>query len=420
MLFVAVLLPILFLSCSGGQEGYGVILLSPNSQAVKTGEMVTIEESSSIDETYTISLPDRDEKVEIEMWRIKFFEEKKKARSYAESYEQYIPIFAENARDGLAIREKPDATSQRVYKMRGGQTIKVLNREDEKSTVGSYEGYWYRVLTKDGVSGYCFDQYLDVYNTRTETKEEDKPDLSKIREVLSRTYRPVDFERMMENETIKLEKFSSRYGFFSNPEEKTFTIRTFDYSHTFEYEEIKKQSERSYIFSGAEVELRIDDEKHITLIYTKEDNNYAPGFVLIDNLSEIRKKEKERRSKLLSALVEAGPSFSSSAYGTLTFEKEGSFEWSRFERLVPRIIPSKDLSGGELRFDRFVGSEVGPSYSGVLSFLFEGLGEKELVFLYTLEGDKLTLEYVSPKNRANKVVLKRNASPLIMVFFSES
>ncbi len=407
-------------SCGFGPIGYGVMLLSPNGDVVTTGAVVEVEEKSSLNETYTIAASDGSELVEIDMWRVAFFDKREKAEDYAEAYEEYVDIYAKNTRDGLAVREKPDVSSPRVYKMRKGQEVKILDREEEQVTVGSQSGYWYEVLTKDGAQGYCFDPYLKIYDIDAAPVEDEAPDLSRVREVLERTYRPVDFELMQEKGHIKLDKFSEDYGFFPYPEEKRLEVKTFDYSHSFEYEEIEKQSERSYLFSGSGVELRIDDEKHITLIYTKEDRNYSPGFVLVENIEEIREKEMERRRGLLEELVERGPSYHSSAYGTIRFSENGSFTWERFERLVPRIIPQSSRGRGDIRFDHFVGSEVGGAYKGAFSLDFTGTDGKPPVFLYALDGGKLTLEYVSERNIENRVVLQRNASPLIMAFFSQS
>lgn len=420
MLFT--LFSVFFTGCGGGPEGYGVVLLSPNNQSIKTGALIAVEESSSLQETYTVSPLEEEGSIQIDQWRVEFFEDREEALSFAKRYEDYITIYAENMRDGLAVREKPSVSSERLYRMKKGLEIKILERVNGEVTVGSNTDYWFHILTKDGVSGYTFGHYLNIYDSEAEQEEVEGPDLSRIKEVLSRTYRPVEFEEMQDKGHINLEKFSERYGFLPDPEEKRFTVRTFDYTHSFDYEEIEKIDEGSYVLAAADtdIELKIEDDDKISLSYRKDDRNYSPEFFLIEDLDTIREEERERRESLLEEIVESGPSYHSSAYGTLYFEEDGSFRWKGFERLVPRILPSAENTEGRLKFDRFIESDVGGSYKGACSFLFDNSQGDPPVFLYNLEEGKLTLEYVSSDNLEDKVVQRRNASPIIMVFFSQS
>ncbi len=410
----------LLFGCSIGPEGYGVLLLSPNEAVIETGSLLTIEKSSSLHETSTVTADEGSEKIEIDRWRIEFFDRKEKAEEFYKAYAEYRTVFAENLKDGLAVRKEAEVSSQRVYKLREGQELKVLGRSGEEVSVGANNGYWYRVLTRDGVQGYCFDHYLDLFDAQAAPSEDEGPDLSKVRRVLSRIYRPIDYEMMREQGHIKLEKFTSQYGFFPDPEENQLRVETFDFSHEFSYKELQKQNERSYLFTGAGLELRIEDDTHITLIYTKDDVNYAPGFVIVENIDEIRQEERKRRKELLDRLVQSGPVFSSNAYGELSFSESGNFRWERFDRLVPRIIPSSDYREGTVFFDHFLGEETAGGYDGALRLDFTAPQGPGIVFLYRLEGEKLSFEYVSEKDIEDKVVLQRNASPLIVVFFSET
>ncbi|MFO7848688.1 MAG: SH3 domain-containing protein [Spirochaetia bacterium] len=414
------LLPVLFTGCGGSPEGYGVVLLSPNDQSIETGTLVAVEERSSLRETFTISPLEEKESIQVDQWRVEFFEEKEEARTFADSYSEYIPIFAENLRDGLAVRENPSTSSERIYRMKKGLEIKILKKMDKEETVGSNTDYWYRILTKDGVTGYSFGHYLNVYNVDAAPVEEEGPDLSRVKEVLTQTYRPEDLEEMKEKGHINLEKFSRDYGFFPDPEEKSFKIKTFDYTHSFDYDEIEKIDDESYVFLGPDVELKIEDEDEITLNYRRKDENYSPEFILIEDIDSIRKEERERREDRLEEIVESGPSYHSSAYGTLFFSKDGTFRWEDFDRLVPRILSSSENTEGELKFDHFIEPEVEGSYDGACTFLFNDSSGDPPVFLYSLEEGKLTLEYVSSDNIEKKVVKERNASPIIMAFFSQS
>src|SRR6056297_2740232 len=109
---------LLLSTCTGGTIGYGVVLLSPDTNAIETGALVEIKEKSDINDTYTVGYPDSQETYEIDKWRVDAFEERSTAASRAEEYEQVKNLFARNLRDGLAIREQPDISAHRVYKLR--------------------------------------------------------------------------------------------------------------------------------------------------------------------------------------------------------------------------------------------------------------------------------------------------------------
>ena len=123
---LAGLLISLLSACSGGGIGYGVVLLSPDSNALMTGSFVTVKEKSDINNTYKIEQPGSQQIFEIDTWRVEVHEKESEARARADAYNEYETLFARNLRDGLAIREEPSINSNRVYKLRKGQEIKII------------------------------------------------------------------------------------------------------------------------------------------------------------------------------------------------------------------------------------------------------------------------------------------------------
>jgi len=412
----------LLAACSGGGIGYGVVLLSPDSNALMTGSFVTVKEKSEINNTYKIEQPGSQQIYEIDTWRVEVFEKESEARARAEAYDKYENLFARNLRDGLAVREEPTINSNRVYKLRKGQVIKIIEKTDVQEKIGGHDGVWYRVLTKDGVQGYVFDYYLKIFDSTAEPEETEGPDLSPIRTMLERTYRPDIYKSMREKQQIKLDRFTDEYGLFSDLENKTITIRFYNKVYNFEYEEILRISEKRYAFPPADLELIIRSDDEIQAVFSQEDKTYDPTFVYFGNekIQEIRTQERERRSKLFKGLIENGPLFTSNAYGEFEFSEEQHFTWSNLDRLVPTIIPDTLYKEGRISFDHFLNSDLKPEYTGVLAFHFTQNPSSPVLFLYSLDGRSLKLEYVSQRNVDERVVQQRSSSRLIMAFFGET
>ena len=417
----ALFLSVFLLSCGGGAIGYGVVLISPDTRVLPTGSVVEVLEESGIQKTYIVVSIDSSERLEIDKWRIQIFEEMTGAVSLAESYKEYINLYARNIRDGLAIREKPDINSNRVYKMRIDQEVKILQKNENIEQIGSHEGYWYKVITLDGVEGYCFDYYLDIYDITAAVAEDLGPDISRLTAAFEKVYRPEVFQSMMDSRQIFLDKFSKEYGLFSDPEKKIIRVQLFDKSYEFEYSTVKQTGESRYLLLPSELEVIIKSENTIQLVFTLDDITYDPVFIYIEEelIDDIRTGELERRSELFSSLIENGPLYTSSAYGSIRFMENNTFSWERLGRLVPAIIPDDDYSEGKITFDHFAVPNIEGNYDGVLAFRFRQNPDRPILLLFSLENRSLKLEYVPNRNADNGVIMERSSSPLIMAFFGQ-
>jgi len=413
---------LLFSSCSGGAIGYGVVLLSPDTNAIKTGALVEIKEESDINDTYTIGYPDSQETYEIDRWRVEAFEERSAAASRAEEYEQFKNLFARNLRDGLAIREQPDISANRAYKLRKDQELKIIERTDKQEQIGGHEGTWYQVMTKDGTQGYSFDYYLNVFDITAKPEEQQGPDLTLLRKTLQKSFYPESFKEMQEKQHIDLERFSTEYGLFNDMDNQSIAIRLYNMTYSFEYDEIKRINEKRYSFIPSELEIIVRSEDSVQAIFSKEDKTYDPTFIHMTNeeIAEIREMEQERRAALYDELVNSGPLFNSNAYGEIEFMEDRQFVWRRLERLVPSIVPYSSYRDGVVSMDYFLSEDLRSDYTGVLAFEFDQDPLTPIFFLYTLEENALRLEYIPKRNIEEKVVQQRSSSRLIMAFFGQS
>ncbi|HDQ13825.1 MAG TPA: hypothetical protein ENN41_03310 [Sediminispirochaeta sp.] len=414
---ISVLTLSLFFSCGQSSGGYGVVLLSPDQNSLPNTTVVEITDRSDLRESYTVTPVDGDGRYEIDTWRIEFFKKRSEARQRAEEYGEYLNIWARNLRDGLAIRESPDSSAKRVYRMRPGQEIKILElvKEDE---ISGQPGNWYRVLTKDGTEGYSFDYYLQIFDITAKPEEQEGPDLSEIKEALQRDYRPESFEEMVENERIRLDRFSTDYGFFPDLEKQEIEIRMHDRRFTFQYDSIKRTRDSRYLFMPDELEVVLRGKDKIQTIFTDEDQQRDYSFIYIEDeeIEDIRQGETERREALFQDLLEKGPRYTGSAYGSISFQEDNKFLWQDFQRLVPTVIPNPNYREGRVSFDHFLAPSLKEDYQGVLALRYSLAPNEPILFLYSLENERLRLEYVPPQNVDERVVTERSGTPLIMAF----
>jgi len=407
------------LSCGKGSIGYGVVLISPEPRSLQTGVLVEVLDQSAINETYSVALIGEKQQYEIDQWRIELFETRESAEAWAEGYAESVNLYARNLRDGLAIRENPDISSNRVYKMRADQEVKILEKSAVSETIGDHEGHWYKVITMDGVQGYCFDYYLKIYDVTAEVRQDEGLDLTQLNEALSRVYRPEVFRSMMDSGQIFLDRFTSDFGLFADPEARIINIYLFEKSYTFEYSEVKQSGESRYILLPADAEIILKSEDTVQMVFTEDDITYDPVFVFLEDetIQEIRESEVERRENLFTRLVENGPAYNSTAYGRINFTEGNLFTWEQLDRLVPSIIPNPEYSRGTVSFDYFISPEIESGYDGALAFRFEQAPSEPLVLLYDLENSSIRLEYVPERLIEKRIVGQRSTSPLIMAFF---
>jgi hypothetical protein len=310
-----------------------------------------------------------------------------------------------------------------VYKLRKGQKIKILEKA-KADTIGSHEGHWYRVLTLDGVAGYCFDHYLDIYDATAEETETENPALARLREELSKSYRPADFRDMSESGRIRFDRFDPQYGLSVDFEARTIRVNMYTYTHTFDFEAVEQTGENSFFFAGAGVKLTLKAEETLQLVYTRDNKNYSPSFVRMgeEEIRSLIEEERKRREQAYEDLRSAGPRYSSSAYGQLSFtgEEEFTFSWKDYGRLVPRVIPSGTSGSGTVRFGYFLSDSLKQEYEGVIALDFRELSAEPLLFMYSLEDGQMKLEHVTREKVDDGLVQERSSYPLIMAFFTQT
>jgi hypothetical protein len=66
-----------------------------------------------------------------------------------------------------AMRIDPMIFSGIVSELDKGASVQVLERSKEKSWVGKSNGYWYKIKTKEGLTGWVFAQNISIYSSKS-------------------------------------------------------------------------------------------------------------------------------------------------------------------------------------------------------------------------------------------------------------
>jgi Bacterial SH3 domain len=407
-----------FLSCSPKTLGYGTILWSDKENSLSTGQNITVISESELANVFLINDNSGNEPVQIDRWRVAFFEDLGEAEKYSESILEFKDIFARNLKDGLLIRKEPDINSERAYKLRENQVLKVYGRTAEIAIIGQYEGYWYQVITEEGVTGFCFDHYLYIYDNSISPEEKENPADILLNTAFTKIYHPSTFIDMIKSSAIDLKAFNPNIGLFPDPENKTLKIETNSYNINYSWDFPVLVDKRSFALGDDGIIVHVLSETKLQVNYYYEDQKVITNYLVIENIEDIILQESERREALYNTIIETGTSFSSNAYGSITMQPDGSFSWANYDRLVPQIIPAGSEGTGRIRFNKFISNNLKDEYTGIISFNFK-YGERFIPvdFLYTLDENKLRLTYV-PENDIDSLnkVSKKSISPVVIAF----
>ncbi|MDR2392935.1 MAG: SH3 domain-containing protein [Treponema sp.] len=428
---------VLFGSCTNRMVGWGLLLWSLEEPAVPSGTVLPVYSESKLDrvwevgipEVYRSAFPNAAHSVKVPFAKLEFIKSKGAAQKQAAAFAQLARIYGETLQDGLPIRETPDNSAKRVYRLRQGEVIKILSLVEGApaiSTTGdSLPGEWYQVLTEDGNRGYCFSYRLRLFEHAggplqlvRETTEATDPDLENI---VSQTWWPESYGTMIALNKIDLEELSRQWRFVPVQDRGIAHIYLPTIDKTFSYTQIRAEGDRSWRFEGAPLQMRLRSDTTLEVQFTE--NGSALQTLLFvalpEDVEDIIRKETARRDQLFRKIYTLGPVFRSDNYGILSFASEGRFSWSGYERLIPWVIPPTAQGSGTLSMGLFLTPELGNAYDGAFTLYLEGPAapERAVHFLYTLESQGFRLEYVPSANLEGVTVTRRASSPMIIYFF---
>jgi hypothetical protein len=403
-------LAILFTFSCGGNLGFGVLLWSPDEELIPSGSAIKVLSQSSINDSYIIRTFDNNEKIEIPLWRVDLFEKNEEMENALKLYQPWVTTYARCEKRGLPIRTEPEIQGgNTIYKLTEGQEAKVLQRQQEPVTIGNLEGYWYLLLTADGVKGWCFDYYLQVYSLGEDnqvTMENQQVETDEFLAALyDRAYYPSNYEEKINNGYIDLTSINTDYFFKIDSENKRIILINQNNRIEENYDSVANTSFHSYSFIGTSFRIEAYNSDILSLQYNYQGKEYKEGYVFIQKpIEEILEDELSRRSSLAKEFLNQGPDYTSDTYGELSFMDQNSFFWKDKSILISmNILDVEAGNQGSITFDRFLDRSLRNKYRGVISFNFTN--GQHFEFLYQWKNDGVLLLQV-PQSQIERNVIK--------------
>jgi hypothetical protein len=479
---VAALFALASLLCSCSPRlGWGVVLWTAPEGPLPAGSIVPVYIKSNIQKVYVVGVPgakgkDRGKKVELPFWQIELYPTRGRAAARVKAMGENVSLYMIAARDGLPLRDKPSNAGKRVFRLREGQSVKVLDKVegDAVSTGGqALPGSWYQVLADDGTTGYTFSYAFHLYD---ESKE-GPPVLAAAKEALSgrvdlifsRSWRPEYFQEMLDDNRVDLDYFSLRYGFFVDAIRRQIRLELPAASQVFNYSSVS-ESKGLYVFEGTPLKIKIESDTRMVCSWSgpalagsdetdatdasvdaasqadaaaavaaqSDDSSSLPAasaastgaggsaafVVSASDPAESIRLEALRRQKLLVAFVDGVggswiPPSGAADSGKLSLAKNGRFTWKDRGASVSTLVPDGAGEGGEVAFRLFLDPALGASWDGVLSLRFDPASndsprQRWVDFLYRRTPTGLVLALASPPSGLVASAADARSEPLVL------
>jgi hypothetical protein len=437
ILFVILLLSLVFSASSCTRLlGYGILLWSAEDPPIPSGTVLPVYVRSNIEGVWVAGIPQEFQarsgidKFEIPLAKLELAGSKKKAQVRAEEFAPYALSYAETLQDGLPIREFPNNTARRVYRLRMGEIIKIISPAEGVEALGTtgdaLPGEWFKVLTEDGTVGYSFSYRLRLFQHNggalialgaVEQSSAD-PELDRL---LSRFWSPESYRNMLNSGRIDLEELSQKWGFDPGQDTGIARIRTNETNRDFVYTAIRSTGSRSWRFDGAPLQMELRSDTTLAVQFTESGGALRTLLfaALPTDVDDLIVQETARRDALFNIIYSQGPAYTSHNYGTIIFSEEGGFTWTGNDLLIPQVIPASVMASGQVDMRLFVSSSLNDRYSGALTLRFNAFNRSgtDVNFMYYLDNQGFRLEYVPDTSLDGLVVSRRASSPLVLFFF---
>ena len=469
---IAALLFMCLSSCTR-KLGWGVLLWSDEERGIPSGTVLPVYIKSNIEKTWIVGVPkdyakpgERSAKFGIPLAELDLIGGKSAAKNRAKEFGKYALTYAETLQDGLPIREAPDNSARRVYRLRQGEILKILNVAQGNPAISAtgepLPGDWFRVLTEDGTRGYCFSYRLRLFEhvpgtlVSAPAEDGDKRD-AELEKVLTKTWVSEVYSNMVRDRKLDLDALSRKWGFSAGedtgiahiyapatagenagrlaaPAAATAIERNRQETNlTFPYTEIKRLGARDWQLvdsNGSSLLLisLLSDTRLSVQYHTAAGLPRTLYFTTLSvPLDDLIVQETVRRDDIWAALLAHGSTWRSAYYGRLYLEPNKNIAWSGFDRLVPQYLSNLALPSGRASLPLFLDPALEAIYDGALSIHLNNIGggTSQANFLYAIEegtaADQygLRLEFVPQDNIEDVTVKRRTPSPMILYFYTE-
>lgn len=429
--FTLILIFILFHfnSCSSANKLFGIILY-PKGLNIKTeihsGSIVKLFDQNENNYFFKYN----GKKYLIPKPFMLTFESIENAQKFKEDFIIYQNAFAAVSVNGLKLRDTPAEYSRIIHRLEKNEIIKIINRSKKQGEADGEKDYWYLAVTQDGLRGYCFGYYLDVYESNSWSAPEiynEKPESKKItndfiNKLLSTTWRPYYLYERLENGVIDFDLIQRDIGLTFD--EKNKIIKIIMPNKTFEtnYYNIKRSSYNTYSFWDSSVVVQNISEREIIVSYKIRDKLIKQRFVKLNvPLSQIIEKAHKLQTESLEMLLKKTKHYKSDVYGYLRIQDNGTFYWETTDILQSHIMHVPETMKGDITFIPTNSPEIKTNYDG--SFVLHNIIKSpniKIFFLYRLYEKGIQLRYIPEKCIENNKIQELPEIQIIMFFnFSE-
>jgi hypothetical protein len=439
---LAIVLLLLFCSSCQRKLGWGVLLWANETRGIPSGTVLPVYIKSNIEKKWVVGVPkeyqrDDNGKIEIPLAQLELAGSEREARKRAAEFADYALVYAETLQDGLPVREHPDNSAPRVYRLRIGEIIKVISISVGSPAISAtgdpLPGEWYRVLTQDGTRGFCFSYRLRTFehtvgplvDVITASAGELDPTLERIQ---SKVWSAEVYDAMLNERKFNIDALSKHWSFSTGEDTGIANVYTQDIDKSFRYTSIRKTSERTWRFEGTSLAMRLLSENLLAVEFLdNEGMKQLFHFVALPtSIDDLIVQEKNHREAQYQKIYRLGPSFASATFGVLTLNEEGDFLWENFELLVPDYIPVSALGKGVIELRYNITDVLSEIFDGAITFRFTTVGgpDRNVNFLYKTaaanEEGALLLEHISPSNIQDNIVVKQNTAPMTVYFYRQN
>ncbi len=394
-------------SCS--KIGYGLYLWDFDDQ--NTGKTYKVVSESNIENSYTIILDDK--KISIPKWKIELYKSEKEAKKAAKEYEKLNKMFGVCKKNNHKIRISKTPTAKIIYRLKKGEEIKIIGKDKEKSIIGSTNDYWYKVLTKNGISGYSYGHNLHIYEKGVGSSSINDADESKdLENILDKKFYPKNVFDTISEGFVNLSIINKNNYFLIDSKTKTIKLNSDDISGIYTYTKIESYGFNKYRFLETPIKITVRKKTEIVISNSQSKTGYGEIFYTIEDYDKLVQEEKEKNSLNYANIISNGKVFKSSVYGQITFDSGKNFLWVNNGKLVPDYIPTKDYQKGIISTNIFLSETIKEKYSGAIKFKFEQ--GHNLYALYLLSNRTLKLTLVPPYLVKDEKIVREPNAPIVI------
>jgi hypothetical protein len=214
--------------------------------------------------------------------KTKLFTDESLAKDYSLKYHKYIPLYA-ITKVGAQIRKIPNMSSPALSPLKNGQIVKIIDLDSNFGLVGGEDGYWYKVITEDGITGYIFSSYLTVVrkeNNRFINLQTESPEPI-IDNFLQHSWQPAylrdDFKRG-DLDVIN----TKNIGLFPNQKSHSVHIRTPNYEIRLHYQYIEKVFPNVLFLHGTPLLVEVEGKGEILAKYNWQGRGFLERYTLVN------------------------------------------------------------------------------------------------------------------------------------------